>query len=191
MLQCRSIAWLLHGRGRKAGGEKELSKYHSNKIFPLLWDAHSASREVKWKRPVIGLCPTRGTREKERETYFLWGKTQNKMNRVTVEGKLLTAKKKEEPPPPTTTDDCKRAAVWVSDRIQLQTERLPQQGSDCTYVYGLWSARAACRSSSVIWLRECVNWNSSRINTKTREKLSKDVLRPSQSEESAFKQPEM
>lgn len=36
------------------------------------------------------------THREEKETYFLWGETENRMNDATVDGKLLSATTKNE-----------------------------------------------------------------------------------------------
>lgn len=81
-------------RKKDRGGE-ELSKYHSNKIFLLLWDPplliqHQEKRSGK-KKGLLLVPVQKGEREKrKRETYFLWGKTEkNRMNSATVDGKTF------------------------------------------------------------------------------------------------------
>lgn len=69
-------------------------KYHSNKIFLLLWDPPLLiQHREKWSGKGLLLVPIqKGERQKrERETYFLWGKTENRMNDATVDGELLSA----------------------------------------------------------------------------------------------------
>lgn len=179
---CCSILKSHHERGRKTERNFQnitLIKYSCSS--GILLCSFSIRRSEVEKACYWSLSKKEKER-KERETYFLWGKTENRMNSATVDGKLLTATTKW------TTDDCKRAAVWVSDRIQLQTESLLQWGSDNMYVYRLWSDAAACRSCR-IGLNMCKpeqlrDWHKT-------DQLQVHKRCQSQSQERVLNQPEM
>lgn len=135
---------------RKKHRGEQLSKYHSNKIFQLLWDPPLlVQHQEKWSgKGLLLVC-------------FLWGKTPNGLNRATAEGKLLTATTKW------TTDDCKGAAVWVSDRIRACSG---EDQTPCMYIdFDQTPLLVGAPWSD--WM--CVNWNSSGINVNTAAMFSK------------------
>lgn len=120
---CCSILTFRHERGRKkkGRGEEELSKkYCSNKIFLLLWNPPLLiQHQEKWSGKGLLLVPIQkgDTQRRERDLFPL-GRDRKQNERRNSWRKTFKCDNKK-----WTTDDCKRAAVWVSGRIQLQTEK--------------------------------------------------------------------
>ncbi len=73
---CCSILKFRHERGRKTRGGEELSKYHSNKIFLLLWDPPLLiQHQEKWSgKGLLLVSVQRGEREKRERDLFPLGK---------------------------------------------------------------------------------------------------------------------
>lgn len=134
---CCSILIFHLKRGRKP---EELWKYHSNKIFLVLWDPPLLiQHQEKWREKA---CYRSGPKQTEkRETYFLWGVTKHRMNSATVDRKLLKATGEW------ATDECKRAE-WVtgfSNRV-----RVCSSGDHTLYVWIHFDQTAMCVTA--MWL---------------------------------------